>query len=403
MSISGVGSGSGSGRDNTDIGRPSAAADDVRFAGLLAAAALKGDGVDEQSKDSKLGFGQRQADASPGFAFAPAPPVELAPPPVEPAPAPVRPVPVRPGVPEPSGEGIGRGLFWVGAGLFLNEMLHRLAGPQPIYQMDKSMGGDLHLVVYGGTRKGPSGQDAYFYRTGPNGEQQILNAQVRWTEKGLAYDPAALERAYGAPLPADARAPLTQEEIDGINAAKRRPEDDPVHPVTRPGSAIETRTQEESDLVASMRAQGKSNAEIQNALDALRAAHAAHRQNLGTDPATKGFRENEAETALRVERKLNIRLERYQPLSPQMKGDWVDSHTGKVYDGCSPPDTRFFDRQMSNGNYQKSLLSHVKNSNVDYVVIDTTGLNLTPAQVADLNSLVGHLTPEQQAKIVSIP
>jgi hypothetical protein len=226
---------------------------------------------------------------------------------------------------------------------------------------------------------------------------------VRWTEKGLAYDPAALERTYGAPLPADARAPLTQEEIDGINAAKRRPEDDPAHLATQQGSGIETRTQEESDLVASMRAQGKSNAEIQNALDALRAGHAAHRQSLGSDPATKGFRENEAETALRVERKLNIRLERYRPPSPAMKGDWVDSRTGKVYDGCSPPDSKFFDRQMSNGSYQKSLLSHLNNSSVDYVVIDTTGLNLTPAQAADLSSLISHLTAQQQAKIVRIP
>jgi hypothetical protein len=142
--------------------------------------------------------------------------------------------------------------------------------------------------------------------------------------------------------------------------------------------------------------------EIRNAVDAPRAGHAAHRQNLGTDPAIKGFRENEAETALRVERKLNIRLERYQPPSPEMKGDWVDSKTGEVYDGCSPPDTTHFDRQMSNGNYQKSLLSHVNNSNVDYVVIDTTGLSLPPAQVADLNSVISRLTAEQQAKIVRI-
>jgi hypothetical protein len=42
-----------------------------------------------------------------------------------------------------------------------------------------------------------------------------------------------------------------------------------------------------------MQAQGKSRGN-QNALAALRAGHAAHRQNLGTDPATKGFRENEA-------------------------------------------------------------------------------------------------------------
>jgi ABC-type enterochelin transport system ATPase subunit len=86
-----------------------------------------------------------------------------------------------------------------------------------------------------------------------------------------------------------------------------------------------------------------------------------------------------------------------------MKGDWVDSSTGKVYDGCSPPDTRHFDKQMSNGNYQKSLLSHVNNSNVDYVVIDTTGLNLTQAQAADLNSVISRLTAQQQAKIVRIP
>lgn len=59
MSISGVGSGSGANSDNGDIGRLSGAGGDPRFAGVLAAAALKGERADETSEESKPGFDQR--------------------------------------------------------------------------------------------------------------------------------------------------------------------------------------------------------------------------------------------------------------------------------------------------------------------------------------------------------
>jgi len=129
----------------------------------------------------------------------------------------------------------------------------------------------------------------------------------------------------------------------------------------------------------------------------------ARYEGLGRDPATGGkFRVNEADTALRVESQEGVTLQRYQPPTPGQKGDWVDPVSGNVYDGCSPPKSQFFDQQMNNGNYQSSLLDHANNPNVDRVVVDTHGLNLTPAQEARLDASLNSLTSAQQAKIVRV-
>lgn len=94
--------------------------------------------------------------------------------------------------------------------------------------------------------------------------------------------------------------------------------------------------------------------------------------------------------------------ERYQPPQEQLKGDWFDPKSGEVYDGCSPGSTEFFDRQLDNGGYEASLVKHVNHANIDHVVVDTTGLGLTPDQQAKLDSVLDRLSPTQQAKILRV-
>jgi hypothetical protein len=127
-------------------------------------------------------------------------------------------------------------------------------------------------------------------------------------------------------------------------------------------------------------------------------AEAERIKDLGFDPATKKYRPNESATAARVEAKEGVKLERFQP-KPGEKGDWIDPVKGTVYDGCSPPKSSFFDGQIKNGAYNKSLLDHVNHPTVNKVVVDTTGLGLTPAQMAVLDGL---LNPHG-AKILRIP
>lgn len=69
-----------------------------------------------------------------------------------------------------------------------------------------------------------------------------------------------------------------------------------------------------------------------------------HEVDLGMDPAVGKWRGNERDTALRVEQKEGVSPERYRPGPPPDKGDWIDKATGKVYDGCDPAPTAFFDR-----------------------------------------------------------
>jgi hypothetical protein len=81
------------------------------------------------------------------------------------------------------------------------------------------------------------------------------------------------------------------------------------------------------------------------------AAGPNHWEELAMDPATRRLRPNEGDTALRVEQARSIQLGRYRPASPTDKGDWFDRASGEVYDGCSPPSSQHFDRQLQNGNY----------------------------------------------------
>ncbi len=127
----------------------------------------------------------------------------------------------------------------------------------------------------------------------------------------------------------------------------------------------------------------------------------ARQDALGWDPASRKFRLNEKETALRTEQQEGILLERYQPDKGQ-KGDWINPKTGKIYDDCSPSETRFFDNQWSKGNYQSSLQRHLNHPSIDYVVVDVTGRNLTPAQINSLNSYIRSLPASDQSRIIRI-
>jgi hypothetical protein len=130
----------------------------------------------------------------------------------------------------------------------------------------------------------------------------------------------------------------------------------------------------------------------------------AHYRALGTDPAIgNAFRRNEADTAMRLEQSRGIHLERYEP-GPGQKGDWYDTATNQVYDGCSPPPTAHFDRQMvPGGRYEQSLREHLEHPTVNFVVVDVSGLNLAPAQLQHLDELLARVAGPNNPKIVRLP
>lgn len=95
-----------------------------------------------------------------------------------------------------------------------------------------------------------------------------------------------------------------------------------------------------------------------------------------------------------------MKLERFEPPNPnpqKVKGDWVDPATGTIYDGCSPGPTKHFDKAWPS--YQRSLHDHATHPTVDKVVVDITGLNLSPAQKNQLLAELGNYPPEKIVKI----
>lgn len=66
------------------------------------------------------------------------------------------------------------------------------------------------------------------------------------------------------------------------------------------------------------------------------------------DPATGRFRPGEAETAVRIEQELGVRLRRAPAGS---SADWVDE-TGRTYDAVGNFPAQFFDRQWPQLQYQ---------------------------------------------------
>jgi hypothetical protein len=93
---------------------------------------------------------------------------------------------------------------------------------------------------------------------------------------------------------------------------------------------------------------------------------------LGMDPATKRFRPNEAETAVRLERELGIGLIRAPAGS---RADWYDAD-GTSYDAVGPFAPQYFERQWRQFSRQMEL--HL--AKADLVPVDIS--EFTAEQVA---------------------
>lgn len=124
--------------------------------------------------------------------------------------------------------------------------------------------------------------------------------------------------------------------------------------------------------------------------EALR-AEAERLRQLGEDPATKGFRQQETETASRIEREKGVRLER----SRDPAVDWVDAD-GKTWDAVGPFESQYFDEQWPN--LQTRILDHL--AKADYVPIDVT--RFTPEQVEVVRRFIQTLGPESSPRVFLI-
>ncbi len=124
-------------------------------------------------------------------------------------------------------------------------------------------------------------------------------------------------------------------------------------------------------------------AEAVAADDLAAAGRQDHFRDLGMDPATKGFRQSEAETGIRVEDERGVTLSR----SPASSGpDWIGSD-GKTYDAVGNFDGKYFDQQWSN--LKGQIVKHLDKA--DYVPVDVS--KFTPEQIAKVKDFIGPLGP----------
>ncbi|MFE9914084.1 WXG100 family type VII secretion target [Micromonospora sp. NPDC005553] len=100
--------------------------------------------------------------------------------------------------------------------------------------------------------------------------------------------------------------------------------------------------------------------------------------DLGMDPATGRFRPGEAETAVRLEQELGVKLQRAQADS---SADWVDE-AGRTYDAVGNFPAQFFDRQWPQLQYQ--IERHLDKA--DLVPVDVAQFN--PEQVARIEQFI---------------
>jgi hypothetical protein len=100
--------------------------------------------------------------------------------------------------------------------------------------------------------------------------------------------------------------------------------------------------------------------------------------SLGLDPATGRFRPNEAETAIRIERALGVRLIRAPHWS---RADWFDQH-GVSYDAVGPFEAGRFDQQWRR--FSEQIVLHLKKA--ELVPVDVS--LFTPPQVATIESFI---------------
>lgn len=101
-------------------------------------------------------------------------------------------------------------------------------------------------------------------------------------------------------------------------------------------------------------------------------------RELGMDPATGRFRPGEAETAVRIENELGVRLRRAPTDS---SADWVDE-SGRTYDAVGNFPAQFFDRQWPQLQYQ--IERHLDKA--DLVPVDVSPFS--PGQVARIEQFI---------------
>jgi hypothetical protein len=120
--------------------------------------------------------------------------------------------------------------------------------------------------------------------------QHMIENKPASTIDGKRFDPDALQKETMKDSGVTNRQELNELIRNASDAGRQQPAGiDPTEkpdpkPQSQPtpGFSIETRTQEEHDLVANMQALGHSNEEIQNALAALRAGHQALFESINT-------------------------------------------------------------------------------------------------------------------------
>jgi hypothetical protein len=115
-------------------------------------------------------------------------------------------------------------------------------------------------------------------------------------------------------------------------------------------------------------------------------AYASHQQELGFDPEIGNFRAAEAETGLRIEKQLGVRLTR---APKDASHDWTDS-TGRTYDSVGNFDAKYFDKQWANGRFQGQILKHM-NEKAEIVPVDVS--KFTPDQIVKIDSFIKPLGP----------
>jgi hypothetical protein len=94
------------------------------------------------------------------------------------------------------------------------------------------------------------------------------------------------------------------------------------------------------------------------------------------------FRQNEMETAIRIERQLGVRLRR----STDPAVDWLDGQ-GRTYDAVGGFDGRFFEQQWPN--LQTRIMDHL--AKADFVPVDVA--LFYPAQIAQVREFIKSLGP----------
>ena len=71
-----------------------------------------------------------------------------------------------------------------------------------------------------------------------------------------------------------------------------------------------------------------------------------------------------------------------------------------IYDSVSPGPSQFFEVQLQNGKFEASVKRHAQTSNIDKIVVDFAGRNLTPLQMKTVNEIIKRLPNELRLKVI---